>query len=362
MKSSFDILYLGHNYGTSLHRANALRRLGHYVDVVDPWDFFPDNQIFRRVIRKFTYEAGPAIFEPYIRRMIARRLKNQYYEVIWNNQCELISSAAAREFKKQVISTVTYVNDDPFSPRDKRRFSIYRHSLKHYDLNVAVRKPNVEEFYAYGASKVIRVIMSADEVAHRPLLLTPEDRKRWASDVVFIGTWMSERGAFLARLMELGIPLTLYGDRWKKARQWPILKEAWHGPSLVDDDYVKAIQAAKVCIGLVSRDNRDLHTSRSAEIPYIGSVLCAERTIEHMAMYREDKEASFWSTPEECAEKCFALLSNEFRRKSIARAGRGRCLSSGYLNEPIMETILNTLLKRGPETIWSHSKMLSTLP
>ena len=354
MDSSLYILYLGHNFGNSQHRADALRRLGHKVDVIDPWEFLPDTRIMRKILRKLTHEAGPAFLEPYVRKKLEKRLKNNHFDVIWSNQCELIGSATALMLKRHAHSMVTYVNDDPVGPRDKRLFSLYRHAVKHYDLHAVVRWPNVEEVYAYGAAKVIRVFMSADEVAHRPLVLTAEENKRWASDVTFIGTWMPERGPFLARLMELGVPLTLYGDRWQRAREWPFLKKIWYGPGLVGDAYVKAIQAARVCIGLLSKGNRDLHTSRSAEIPYIGSVLCAERTVEHMAMYRENKEAVFWSTPEECAEKCFSFLSDESRRKTIARAGRERCLRSGYLNEPIMETILKSLLKRESVSIPSH--------
>ena len=79
-------------------------------------------------------------------------------------------------------------------------------------------------------------------------------------------------------------------------------------------------------------------------------------------MYQEDEEAVFWSTPEECAEKCFALLADESRREAIAQAGRERCLRSGYLNEPIMETILNTLLDREPEPAPSCLRTNRILP
>jgi spore maturation protein CgeB len=74
-----------------------------------------------------------------------------------------------------------------------------------------------------------------------------------------------------------------------------------------------------------------------------------------MAMYRENKEAVFWNTPEECAKKCFALLSDEPKRKAIARAGRECCLLNGYLNEPIMERILNNLLTIEEEKRPLHS-------
>ena len=75
----------------------------------------------------------------------------------------------------------------------------------------------------------------------------------------------------------------------------------------------------------------------------IGGFLCAERTEEHLAMYKEDEEAVFWSTPEECAQKCSALLADEERRQRIAEAGRRRCMNSGYLNEPVMRRILDAL-------------------
>ena len=125
-----------------------------------------------------------------------------------------------------------------------------------------------------------------------------------------------------------------------------VLKKAWRGPGLAGDAYVKAIQAAKVCLGLLSKGSRDLHTSRSAEIPSIGSVLCAELTEEHVAMYRPDEEAVFWRSVEECAEICFELLADESKLKAIAKAGRKRCLQSCYLNEPTAEKILATLKNR----------------
>ena len=59
-KPTLRILYLGHDSGTSRHRADALRRLGHKVDVLDPWEFFPKGKISRKVIEKLVYEVGAA--------------------------------------------------------------------------------------------------------------------------------------------------------------------------------------------------------------------------------------------------------------------------------------------------------------
>ena len=341
--SDIDILYLGHRYGTSLHRAKALQRLKYRVEIIDPWTFFYRNGLIKKIITKYVYEMGAESLEPYVRYRLLRRIGNRRFKIIWSDQSTLLGHKTLSALKQLTDSMVTYAIDDPFGDRDRNRFRLYRGALNLYDLVVVVRKPNVIEGYANGARRVLKVFRSADEVAHRPLPMTQADKNKWNSDIAFIGTWMPERGPFLARLIELGVPLVLHGDRWQKDEQWPTLKKAWKGPSLDGDDYVKAIQSAKICLGLLSKGNRDQHTTRSVEIPYIGSLLCAERTGEHLMMYDEDSEAVFWSNPEECAKKCFKLLNNNHLLKKIANSGKKRCLKNKYLNGTILKNIIDTL-------------------
>jgi spore maturation protein CgeB len=176
--------------------------------------------------------------------------------------------------------------------------------------------------------------------------LREEERSGLASDVTFIGTWLPERGPFLAELIKRGTPLTIRGDRWEKAPEWPVLRSHWRGPGLDSADYTAAIQAAKICIGMLSKQNRDLHTQRSMEIPAIGTVLCAERTSEHLALYKEGQEAVFWRDAAECAEVCKALLADNSRRETIAQRGYERALRNGNFNEHLVSLILSTLLDR----------------
>ena len=110
------------------------------------------------------------------------------------------------------------------------------------------------------------------------------------------------------------------------------------------DDYARAIDAAKVCLGLLSKGNRDQHTTRSMEIPSLGGLLCAERTPEHLGLYEEDHEAVFWDTPEECATNCFALLADPERREAIAAAGRQRYLKNPWRNMAVVQAILNAAM------------------
>jgi spore maturation protein CgeB len=340
---SLRILYLGSDWGTSRHRADALRRLGHKVHLIDPFLFLPHEGFSGRAIGKLIYEIGGSWFEPYVLSKLIALLKGETFDVVWIDGGELLGPDSIKALRFIAPRILNYNCDDPFGSRDKSRFLTYRRALLEYDLLVVLRDCNISEANQLNVKDVLRVPFSTDEVAHAPLSISEQDRIKWGSDVVFVGTWMPERGPFLKRLIELGVPLAIYGDRWHKAKEWKALKKIWRGPNLSGTDYVKAIQCAKVSLGLLSKGNRDLMTSRSVEIPYIGSALCAERTIEHELLYIENEEAVFWSTPEECAEKCFWLLEKIEVRKRIAKAGHEKCIANGTLNEAVVKRILERL-------------------
>jgi hypothetical protein len=145
----------------------------------------------------------------------------------------------------------------------------------------------------------------------------------------------------MAYLVQHGIPLAIWGDRWSKAPEWPILRPHWRGPGLYDDNsYAMAVQCAKVCLGMLSKGNRDLCTQRSFEIPSLGGLLCAERTPEHQSLYRENVDAVFWSDAAECVYKCKWLLSDERSRNQVAGNGQLRSIRNGTTNEAIATQIL----------------------
>jgi spore maturation protein CgeB len=263
-------------------------------------------------------------------------------ELVWVDQGEWIGPGLIRAMRRHLgVPLVNYVVDDPFGGRDGRRFTPYLRAVSEYDLLTVVRQENAAEAYARGARNVLRVWRSADEVAHAPRVLTPEQRARFASEVVFVGTWMPERGPFMAELIHRGVPLSIWGNRWQKAPEWPQLAPHWRGAGLdTDAAYAAAILAAKINLGLLSKGNRDLHTQRSLEIPALGGLLCAERTSEHRELYEEGREAVFWRDAAECAYLYLELLADENYRAEINKRGHERALHNNHFNEQVMSAII----------------------
>jgi spore maturation protein CgeB len=336
---SLKILHLGPNSGTSKHRKEALVRLGHEVVHVDPCGLLPAN----RIVSLLQWYAGSLGVAEIVRRRALRALSQvpPDFDLAWVEQGTLISPAFLKDLKARISRVLCYTIDDPFGGRDRLRWRQFFNALPDYDLLVVVRACNVPEAYEHGACNVLRVFMSADEIAHSPRQLSAEEQRHWGSEVVFVGTAFPERGPFLAELVKLGVPLTIFGNYYHRLPQWPLLRPHWRPADTgSSEDYAKAISASKVCLGLLSKGNRDQHTTRSMEIPSLGGLLCAERTSEHLALYEEDREAVFWSTAQECASKCLSLLNDAPRRQAIATAGRQRYLNNPWRNMAVIETIL----------------------
>lgn len=330
--------YIGPESGTSLQRAHALIRLGHEVAIVDPWRWVA-RPALRAVLH---YHSGYLGVDRLLKSRLTQEIRIIKPDLIWVNQCEYLGPIAINALRQFNVPIVNYANDNPFSRPNHYRFRNYRAALPYYDLAVVVFLDAVEAAYAAGARRVIRKFLSADEVAHLPPSTATLNGLSMESEVAFVGTYMKEhRGPFIADLIRRGVPISIWGDYWYKAREWPVIRPYWRGQGVYDNQgYAQIIRSAKICLGLLNKAAGNLHTGRSLQIPALGSLLCGERTTEHLELYREGEEAVFWSDADECAGLCMSLLEDKNRRQEIARNGHKRALQNNLFNEPVLASII----------------------
>ena len=340
-----NILYLGDtNTGsTAAHRASALTRLGHSVSTYDPVTAVA-AQLSSKYLNALHFRTGYRFLQTQVANWLSNLVKNLNYQpdLIWVDSGELLGPAALNILKSLGSPVVLYNVDDPTGKRDGRRFNSLLRAMPDYDLVVVVRPETEQESRTLGAKRVMRVLRSYDEVAHMPFASDADIPTSFRSDVAFIGTWMrhEKRDEFMMALLRQGVPISIWGDRWDKSPYWNTLQEVHRGGALSGREYVAAIQGAKLCLGLLSKGNRDLHTQRSLEVPFARGLLCAERTSEHQEIYREGTEAVFWANAGECAGVCNTLLTEQVRRESIRQAGKQRVESLHVGNEDIARRIL----------------------
>ncbi len=332
------LLYVGADSGTSLQRAAAFGRIG--VDVVhlSPYAHLPPQWA------PWLNRAGGPGIDRLVARALGRRIGERRFDLAVVDCGDVVGPAGLNAIRRAAPVIVNYNADNPYlDPSPERfRWSIFRRALPHYDLAISVRRDGIEAMMAErGVRRADTIWQCADEVVHRRPRLTQEERNRWTSDIVFAGTWMPGRGAFMARLIEQGLSLSIHGPRWERAPEYWLLHPFIRSGYLDGADYAKTIAGAKIALVLLNGANADLHTTRSAEIPAIGTAMCAPKTSHHRHLYRQDEEAVFFDGPDDCADLCKRLLADGDRRRKIADAGHRRTFVNGTYNEALARRIID---------------------
>ena len=139
-------------------------------------------------------------------------------------------------------------------------------------------------------------------------------------DVSFIGSYEKERFESIKFLAQNGIKINLWGYGWDFLQN-NYKNITYIGGELFKEEYAKVFTCSKISLNFLRKINRDLHTSRSIEIPACKGFMLGERTDEHKKLFTEDKEAVYFSGNKELLEKVSYYLSHDDERNKIAEAG-----------------------------------------
>lgn len=343
------ILYVGQLFdgSTALHRLNGLRESGCEVECIDttlPFRYAKRPTAIKRLAKFFFYRTDALIDWKNVGHKMLAAAKTQKFDILWIDKGLGIRPEILRRFTDLSPRTrlVNYSPDDMNNPANQS--SRYLSSMSYYELHVTTKTYNLKELKDLGANDVFFVGKAFEPTIHYPILLTPEEREKLSSDVMFVGSVESERFVSLRLLAQRGFSLGLHGG----GIEWMQLASEYQNVSattgfVASKDYSRLLCASKISLGFLRKQNRDRQTARSIEIPATGTFMLAERTDEHLELFEEGKEAEFFSSDEELIEKVEYYLAHDDERETIAAAGRERCLRSGYSNADRMKTVLRYL-------------------
>lgn len=315
--------------GTCLQRMETLRQLGHQILPVDtePEDVRRKSQrLIYRVKRKLL---GPSDLAKANKNLI-QLLRTHNVDVLWLDKALTIRPETlniVRQISPKTI-IVGYSPDDMMAKHNQTRN--FLKGMSHYDIYFTTKSYNVEELKKLGCPKVVFIGNAYAPKVHRPILVTREERLEFGGKVGFIGDYELQRAEAVLYLAENSVPVRVWGPNWDKKCRLSHRNLKVEGRALWGDDYARAICCFDINLAFLRKINRDLETTRSIEIPACGAFMLAERTCEHLELFDEGKEAEFFSTKKELLEKTRYYLTHEEERKRIAKAGRERCLKSGY--------------------------------
>jgi len=256
-----------------------------------------------------------------------------------------ISPQTLRAIKRETGAVlINYATDDPFNERTSLRN--VREAIPIYDAYACTKRAIMDDVARAGCGDVQYVRFGYHPAVH--FVETPatsEERNRFAADVAFVGEGDGDRLPFFTTLMK-AIPylnLALYGGLWDLS---PTLRR-YHRGTVHGRDFRLALGGAKIAVNLVRVQNRDDHVMRSFEGPACGAFMFNERTEEHLALFAEGREAAYFESPEELAEKTRYYLDNDAEREQIRKAGWKKTTAGGHTYGDRLMQILLTVQPAG---------------
>ncbi|HEC14912.1 MAG TPA: glycosyltransferase family 1 protein, partial [Rhodospirillales bacterium] len=252
--------------------------------------------------------------------------------------------ARAKEINRS-LALVWYCEDDMMNRRLRTRR--LDGAIPFFDLWVTTKSFNArpDELPSLGAKNVLFVNNSCDPALHRPVSLDEGDRKRFGAPVSFIGSFEEPRAASMLYLARQGVSVRVWGNGWAPwAGRHSNL--AIENKPVYNDDFARVVSASSINLCFLRRANRDLQTCRSIEIPACSGFMVHQRNGEIGALFREEKEAVYFSSDPELAEVCAAWLGRDQQRSRMGEAARKRTLDLELTHKSNIVRILNALPSR----------------
>lgn len=326
------VLYTGTfmEWGTCLARLEAARRILGPARVVgvDSDALFAGFGRLRYAIewRVFFTARSRALNAELLRVAEAERP-----DVVWIDKGTWVFPSTLRRLAAAGVFLVHYNTDAllPHARTARWQYTLLRRTIAQYDLAFTTNLPDHAALSRSMPGRIELTHLAFDPVRFNGEPIPEEQRRRWASDVLFVGHWepRTERG--IRALRTEGIAVRVHGHGWKRAASTD-LPGSIHPGHIGSDEYVFALKSSKIGLGFVSEWNGNQTACRSFEIPACGTFLLALRTQQHAQQYLEGEEAEFFADEDELVRKTRSYLRDDALRTRVAAAGHKKVFTADY--------------------------------
>lgn len=325
-------------FTTATYRYESLQQLGQQVHSFDLQRYEPSTRAAKWL--RFYYPFGPVVAR--VNHDLRKTVEALRPDVVWFDKPTVFTAETMDAIHRVGAQIVFYIQDAPFGPRNDGCWRQFHRVFRMADLHCLMRQADVVRYSEWGLPW-IKATLSYDSRNHFPPPATWDDADRDRA-LSYIGHPYEQRPAFLLKLArDYQLPVFINGNRWLRVLSREEQQAVALGDFLAGDEYRSGIWRSKINLSFVTEENEEDIAHKAVEIVGCGGFLVALRTPGHQAHFEEDREAVFFSSVEECADKARFYLGRPDLREAIAARGRERAVRSGYDNDTQLARILNRL-------------------
>lgn len=337
-------------YGGSLpigrYCAEALARLGHSVEVFEAPAFhgaFTALGDLRVTADRLAFLENS--FLQVVSQAVLAKAETFEPDLVLSLAQAPLSQQALKRLRRDGVATAMWFVED------HALFTYWRAFAPLYDYFAVIQiVPFFERLQEIGCDKLLYLPLAADPEFHRPLRLSPAERRQFGSDVSFLGAgYPNRRRAFLQLL---GHDLKIWGTEWEGE---PALADRVQraGARIPPEEAVRIFNASAVNLNLHSSvrpgelvARGDFVNPRTFELAACGAFQLVDQR-ELMDELFAPGELETFVDMEELKEKIAHFLAHPQERAAIADRGRERVLRD-HTYERRMETLLTFIARDRP--------------
>jgi spore maturation protein CgeB len=300
-----------------------LERLGCEVEVFD--------------YRKEYFAAGKQVplLSAATRRINRRMMNNAFLRAVENSRPDLvlflkgetIYASSLRRVKESAGPVlVQWFPDGPFNVEVKNATKHSIASIPLFDIYYIYAKSLLQPLRDAGAKRAEYLPFCYDpDMLRPPESVSDDDRRKYATDVVFAGTWEPMREWWLERIADTG--LAVWGNSWENAKKDSPVRKCLKGNAVYGGEISRLFAVSKIHLNFLREQNKDSNNVRSFEIPGFGGFLLTQRSKEQAEeLFREGEEIACFDSVEELRQKIEYYRKHEEKRLAIARRGHERAV------------------------------------
>jgi spore maturation protein CgeB len=249
-------------------------------------------------------------------------------DIVWIFKGMELFAETLQWVKSKNIKIVNYNPDNPFlfSGKGSGNGNITR-SIGLYDLhftyNLEIEKRIKSDFKTIKTSYLPFGFELGDDVINQCVVLPEID------DLCFLGNPDSVRAEFVKNLSNAGVGITVYGHGWSKyltSNRYLSINEPVYGI-----DQWKVLRKYRIQLNLLRPHNMNSHNMRTFEIPGVGGIMLAPKTIEHEMFFENTTQVFLFSSFSECVSLVKQVLSLPLPEAlNIRASARERSIKAGY--------------------------------
>ncbi|NCC25557.1 MAG: hypothetical protein EOM25_10240 [Deltaproteobacteria bacterium] len=351
MNDHLRILVVLPMYGGSLPvgrcAARGLSELGHIVETLDAPAFHPAFTALKSLrVSTERLDQLENSFLGLVSQAVLAKVEQFRPDLVLALAQAPLSRQALKRLRQDGVPTVMWFVED------HRLFTYWQTFAPWYDFFFVIQKSSfLEKLASLGVTNAFYLPLAAQPDIHRPLDLGPVERRRFGSDLSFMGAGYPNRRLAFRDLA--GMKFRIWGTEWEGDPVLePLVQNA--GARVGTEDAVRIFNATHINLNLHSSINAkqavvpgDFINPRTFEIASCGAFQLVDRRSLLPELFESDEMITFASM-KELRDLVDHYLPREEERQSVAARARKRVLAE-HTYAHRMATLLETVARHRPD-------------